>query len=366
MLRGIMVSIGRTGRATPFAQLEPVFVGGANVGLATLHNEDDVKRKDVRPGDTVIVRRAGDVIPEVVGPVLAKRPPRTKRWKFPAKCPECGQPLVRVEGEANHHCVNVDCPAQRVQRLVHWASRGALDIEGLGEERVRQFVEAKLLEDAADVYALTVDKLVPLERIGERSAQLLVDAIDDSKTRPLWRVLVGLGINHVGPTAAQALSRAFADLDAIMGGERRGAHRDRRCRPDDRAEHPEVVLHRPEPAFAATARARRASTSRASRRRPCRRRDATLAGMTFVLTGSLEGHTRDEAAAEIVARGGEGDRQRVEEDELRRRGGEPGFQAHQGRAARRHDPRRGRLRRAARKRPVGRCRCVQPTLNAQL
>ena len=207
MLRDIMVSIGRTGRATPFAVLEPVFVGGANVGMATLHNEDDVKRKDVRPGDTVVVRRAGDVIPEVVGPVVAKRPPKSKPWKFPKKCPVCGQPLVRIEGEANHHCVNVDCEAQRVQRLVHWAGRGALDIEGLGEERVRQFVDAGLLEDAADIYALTVDKLVPLERIGERSAQLLVDAIEGSKTRPLWRVLVGLGINHVGPTAAQALSQ---------------------------------------------------------------------------------------------------------------------------------------------------------------
>jgi DNA ligase (NAD+) len=303
VLRGIMVSIGRTGRATPFAQLEPVFVGGANVGLATLHNEDDVKRKDVRPGDTVIVRRAGDVIPEVVGPVLAKRPPKTRPWKFPAKCPECGQPLVRVEGEANHHCVNVDCPAQRVQRLVHWASRGALDIEGLGEERVRQFVDAKLLEDAADIYGLTVDKLVPLERIGERSAQLLVDAIEDSKTRPLWRVLVGLGINHVGPTAAQALSRAFTDLDAIMAASeeeltaiegvgptiaqsiQKWVSIDRNRRLLQRLGAAGVNFEG-EPAPVVSAR------------------DATLAGMTFVLTGSLEGHTRDEAAAEIVARGG--------------------------------------------------------------
>jgi DNA ligase (NAD+) len=302
VLRGIMVSIGRTGRATPFAQLEPVFVGGANVGLATLHNEDDVKRKDVRPGDTVIVRRAGDVIPEVVGPVLAKRPPKTKPWKFPAKCPECGQPLVRVEGEANQHCVNVDCPAQRVQRLVHWASRGALDIEGLGEERVRQFVDAELLEDAADVYALTVDKLVPLERIGERSAQLLVDAIENSKTRPLWRVLVSLGINHVGPTAAQALSRAFADLDAIMAaGEEELTAIDgvgptiaqsiqkwfsigRNRRLLQRLDAAGVNFEgEPAPVLSA--------------------RDATLAGMTFVLTGTLEGYTRDEAAAEIVARG---------------------------------------------------------------
>ena len=158
ILRDIMVSIGRTGRATPFAVLEPVFVGGANVGMATLHNEDDVARKDVRPKDTVIVRRAGDVIPEVVGPVLAKRPPGTRRWKFPKQCPACGEPLVRLEGEANTYCVNVDCPAQREQRLVHWAGRGAMDIEGLGEERVHQFVEAGLLEDAADVYALTVEQ----------------------------------------------------------------------------------------------------------------------------------------------------------------------------------------------------------------
>jgi DNA ligase (NAD+) len=303
LLRDIMVSIGRTGRATPFAQLEPVFVGGANVGLATLHNEDDIKRKDVRPGDTVIVRRAGDVIPEVVGPVLAKRPKRTKPWKFPSECPECGKPLVRVEGEANHHCVNVDCPAQRVQRLVHWASRGALDIEGLGEERVRQFVDAGLLEDAADIYALTVDKLVPLERIGERSAQLLVDAIDGSKTRPLWRVLVGLGINHVGPTAAHALSRAFADLDAIMRAD----------------EEHLTALDGVGPTIAQSInrwcsidrnrrlidRLRDAGVNFDGERTPAiAEEDATLAGLTFVLTGSLEHRTRDEAAAEIEARGG--------------------------------------------------------------
>ena len=151
----IMVSIGRTGRATPFAVLEPVFVGGSTVGMATLHNEDEVARKDVRPGDTVIVRKAGDVIPEVVGPgareAQARRPASGSSRR---DCPACGSPLVRLEGEADHHCVNVECPAQRVQRIVHFASRGAMDIEGLGEERVRQFVEAGLLEDAGDVYSL--------------------------------------------------------------------------------------------------------------------------------------------------------------------------------------------------------------------
>jgi DNA ligase (NAD+) len=303
ILRDIMVSIGRTGRATPFAVLEPVFVGGANVGMATLHNEDDVARKDVRPGDTVVVRRAGDVIPEVVGPVIAKRPPKTKPWKFPKKCPECGQPLVRVEGEANHHCVNVDCPAQRVQRLVHWAGRGAMDIEGMGEERVRQFVEAGFLEDAADVYALTVDRLVTLERIGERSAQLLVDGIEASKSRPLWRVLVGLGINHAGPTAAQALARAFDDLDAIMAAGVDGL----------------TAIDGVGPTIAQSIgtwfsidrnrrlvqRLREAGVNfRGERGEQRAIVDESFAGLTFVLTGSLEERTRDEAAEEIALRGG--------------------------------------------------------------
>jgi len=303
LLRDIMVSIGRTGRATPFAVLEPVFVGGANIGMATLHNEDDVARKDVRPGDTVIVRRAGDVIPEVVGPVLAKRPPRTKRWAFPKKCPECGAPLVRVEGEANHHCVNVDCPAQRVQRLVHWASRGAMDIEGLGEERVRQFVDARLLEDAADIYALDVERLVMLERIGDRSAQLLVAAIDGSKSRPLWRVLVGLGINHVGPTAAQALSRAFDDLDAIMH-----AGVDELTAIDGVGP---TIAQSLASWFSIDRNARLVQRLRAAgvnfegeRGAQPERIDSSFAGLTFVLTGTLEHRTRDEAAAEITARGG--------------------------------------------------------------
>src|SRR3954451_5637483 len=215
VLRGIMVSIGRTGRATPFAQLEPVFVGGSTVGLATLHNQDEVARKDVRVGDTVIVRKAGDVIPEVVGPVLAKRTKGARKWKFPTECPVCSQPLVRLEGEADTRCVNVDCPAQRVQRIVFFAGRSAMDIEGLGEERVTQFVQAGLLKDAADVYHLTVEQLVNLERIGERSAQLLVYAIDQSRARPLAKLLVGLGIRHVGPSAAIALARELGDLDAI-------------------------------------------------------------------------------------------------------------------------------------------------------
>jgi DNA ligase (NAD+) len=217
-LLDIMVSIGRTGRATPFARLEPVFVGGSTVGVATLHNEDQVAAKDVRPGDLVIVRKAGDVIPEVVGPVrdgpgVPKR--RKPKWKFPAACPSCGQPLVRLPGESDTYCTNIDCPAQRVQRISHYASRGAMDIEGLGEERVLQLVAAGLVNDAADLYDLTPEQLAGLERFGALSAANLVAGIDASRSQPLSRLLVALGIRHVGPTGARAVARAFGTLDAI-------------------------------------------------------------------------------------------------------------------------------------------------------
>ncbi|MFZ0251739.1 MAG: NAD-dependent DNA ligase LigA [Acidimicrobiales bacterium] len=217
-LLDIMVSIGRTGRATPFARLEPVFVGGSTVGVATLHNEDQVAAKDVRPGDLVIVRKAGDVIPEVVGPVRdgPGAPKRRKpKWKFPASCPSCGQPLVRLPGESDTYCTNIDCPAQRVQRISHYASRGAMDIEGLGEERVLQLVAAGLVNDAADLYDLAPEQLAALERFGALSAANLVAGIDASRSQPLSRLLVALGIRHVGPTGARAVARAFGTLDAI-------------------------------------------------------------------------------------------------------------------------------------------------------
>ena len=214
----IMVSIGRTGRATPFARLEPVFVGGSTVGVATLHNEDQVAAKDVRPGDLVIVRKAGDVIPEVVGPVrdgpgVPKR--RKPKWKFPTSCPSCGEALVRLPGESDTYCTNIECPAQRVQRISHYASRSAMDIEGLGEERVLQLVGAGLLNDAADLYDLSTEQLVTLERFGALSAANLVAAIDASRAQPLSRLLVALGIRHVGPTGARAVARAFGTLEAI-------------------------------------------------------------------------------------------------------------------------------------------------------
>ena len=303
VLRGIMVSIGRTGRATPFAQLDPVFVGGSTVGLATLHNQDEVARKDVRVGDTVIVRKAGDVIPEVVGPVVAKRKRGARRWKFPTHCPVCAQPLVRLEGEADTRCVNVDCPAQRVQRIVFFAGRSAMDIEGLGEERVAQFVAAGLLADAADVFSLTVEQLVPLERIGDRSARLLIAAIDESRSRPLAKLLVGLGIRHVGPSAAIALARELADLDAIASATT-----------EDLSVVPGVggVIAESVGAFFANERNRalveklRAAgvNFRGPEKVVAPAGGPSLEGLTFVLTGTLPAMTREEAQSELEARGG--------------------------------------------------------------
>jgi DNA ligase (NAD+) len=306
-LRAIQVSIGRTGRATPFAVLEPVFVGGSMVARATLHNEDEVARKDVRPGDTVIVRKAGDVIPEVVGPVLSKRPKGTRRWKFPSACPSCGEPLVRLDGEAAHHCVNVACPAQRVQRIVHFASRGAMDIEHLGEERVVQFVRAGLLSDPADVYSLTVDDLVPLERMAQRSAQLLVDAVDASRNRPLAKLLVGLGIAHVGPAAAEALASDLGHLDAIAAA------------PPERLEQIDGIGPTIAQSIARwfsidrnrelveklrAAGVNFAGPGGASGEAAATTEGPRLDGLTFVLTGTLSSRTRDAAAALIKARGG--------------------------------------------------------------
>ncbi len=221
-LRHIEVSIGRTGRATPFAVLEPVFVGGSTVGLATLHNEDQVKAKDVRPGDLVVVRKAGDVIPEVLGPVTTgphaarRRPPV---WHFPTACPSCGGPLTRLEGESDTYCTNIDCPSQRGQRVVHFASRSGMDIEGLGERRVVQFVHEGLIADPADLYALTPDRFEGLEGFAALSTANLLAAIEHSKSRPLSRLLVALGIRHVGPTGARALARSFGSLQALAAAD---------------------------------------------------------------------------------------------------------------------------------------------------
>jgi DNA ligase (NAD+) len=184
--------------------------------MATLHNEDQVQAKDVRPGDTVIVRKAGDVIPEVVGPVLSLRPADAVPWTFPSACPACGNPLVRPEGEADRRCIEPSCPAQRDARVIYWASRGAMDIEGLGERTVAQLTKSGLVADPADIYSLTEEQLLTLEGFGKVSAQKLLAGIDASRSRPLPRLLTALGIRGLGPSAASVLASTFETLDAVM------------------------------------------------------------------------------------------------------------------------------------------------------
>ena len=299
-LLGIMVSIGRTGKATPFAQLEPVFVGGSTVGLATLHNEDQVAKKDVRPGDTVIVRKAGDVIPEVLGPVLSLRPADSQPWTFPTECPVCRGPLRRLPGESDTFCTNLECPGQRLARIAHFASRGAMDIEGLGEQTVRLFIERGWLRDVADVYDLPYDDIRQLEHFGDVSVANLQRAVEASKDRPLANLLVGLGIRHLGGTGSQVLARAMGDLDRIMA-----APQEELADIDGIGPVIATSVHEffgQEANREVIERLRRAGVNLTGPAAPDH--PQTLAGMSVVVTGTLEGFSREAAEEAIKARGG--------------------------------------------------------------
>ncbi len=300
LLHRIVVSIGRTGRATPFAMLEPVFVGGSTVGTATLHNEDQVRAKDVREGDTVIVRKAGDVIPEVVGPVLALRPAGAQPWSFPPDCPVCGTPLLRPEGEADHRCPNELCPARVAGWIQHFASRGAMDIEGLGEKRVQELIQLGLVADPGDLYSIDWDRLRDVAGWGEVSIANLRAGIEASKQRPLANLLTGLNIRHLGSTMAATLAAATGHLDRIVAA-------------------PEAELAAIEgvgPTIARSVRAffddprvapvvdklRAAGVNLEGPMAPALA--PVLSGQAVVVTGTLEGWTREEAEAAIKARGG--------------------------------------------------------------
>ena len=299
-LEDILVSIGRTGRATPFAKLQPVRIAGSVVGLASLHNEDQVRLKDVRPGDTVVVRKAGDVIPEVVGPVLSARPPGSEPWSFPKTCPSCASRFVRLDGESDTYCVNAHCPAQRVQRIVHFSSRGAMDIEGLGEQRVAQFVAAGLLSDAADCYHLQVPDLIGLEGFGELSAMNLVAAIDDSRSKPLANLLTALGIRHVGGTVAAALASTSGDLDRLMS-----ASEEELASVEGIGGVIAASLVRyfgSEDNRAMIERLRAGGVQFGAAGGP--QLSQTLIGKSIVVTGTLSGLSREEAEAAIIGRGG--------------------------------------------------------------
>jgi DNA ligase (NAD+) len=214
-LLDILVQVGRTGTLTPVAALEPVVVSGSTVARATLHNEEEIARKDIRIGDTVLIEKAGEVIPAVVSVRTDLRKGDEKKFRMPKHCPECGSAVVKDEGQVAIRCVNSQCPAQVRRRIEHFASRGAMDIEGLGEAVVNQLVQQKLLGDIGDIYSLKAEALIELERMGEKSVSNLLDAIERSKTRPLWRLLFGLGILHVGVSASRALADHFPNLDAI-------------------------------------------------------------------------------------------------------------------------------------------------------
>ncbi len=294
VLRRIDVHTGRTGVVTPFAVLEPVHVGGVTVTTATLHNEDEVRRKDVREGDTVIVRRAGDVIPEVVGPVLSKRTKGARPWRFPRTCGSCGTPLVRREGEAYWRCPNKRaCPSQNVEWLSAFSSRGAMDIEGLGYKTGSLLLDLGWVADPGDVYSLTREQLAQLPGFKEKRIRNLLEAIEASKDRPIWRLLVGLNIPHVGTTTAQILARAFGSIDRLASATREEIDAVEGIGPEIASSV--VEWFRDERNRALLDRLRRAGVRMVDEAPSARREGGPLAGKTIVLTGGLESMSREEA-----------------------------------------------------------------------
>ena len=299
-VQDIFVSVGRTGALTPVAALKPVHVGGVTVSRATLHNEDELRRKDVRVGDRVFLRRAGDVIPEIVRVIPESRPPDSKPWEMPRQCPACGTPVVREEGEAITRCPNPTCPAKTVSRLRHFASRLAMDIEGLGIETSTQLTETGLVKTPADLYRLTYDQLVDLERFANLSARNLLAAIEASKTRPLRHVIYALGIRMVGEATALALARRFGSLEALaeasiedlqsvrdVGPEVARQIHDFLAVPEQRETIRQLLAAgvRPQPEQAVAG-------------------SGPFAGKTVVLTGTLTQYSRESAKVEIERRGG--------------------------------------------------------------
>ena len=315
LLRDITVQVGRTGALTPVAELAPVVVAGSTVARATLHNLDEVHRKDVRVGDTVIVRKAGDVIPEVLGPVLSLRSPEARIWEMPSVCPSCGSPVVRDPGEVAFRCISIDCPAQALERLLHWASRGALDIDGMGEEIVSRLVESGRVADVADYYSLSEEELASLDmgrvkadgepvRLGHTVAKKLVAAIEASKGRSFARVLFGLGIRHVGKTTAEAIAAAYPSMDALSAAgedELAGIYG-----VGPKVAHGMWLFFRTPDNVSAIERLRAAGVTMADEAVAVGEEvPQVLAGLTFVLTGTLthSGMTRDEAGARLKAMG---------------------------------------------------------------
>ncbi|HTY09270.1 MAG TPA: NAD-dependent DNA ligase LigA, partial [Candidatus Edwardsbacteria bacterium] len=300
VVRGIEFGVGRTGAITPVAILEPVAVSGSTVSRATLHNEDDIKRKDIRIGDTVFIEKAGEVIPQVVKVVGEKRPKGAKPFAMPQACPSCGGPIKRYQDEAAWRCENVSCPAQVKRRIGHFASRGAMDIEGLGQVLVESLVDSGLIKDYGDLYALRGEQLVELDRMGQKSAQNLLDGIERSKDNAFWKVVFALGIRRVGATVARQLAQRFpdmasleqagcAEIDEIFGlGEAVGAS---------------VEQFFANPANRKVIAKLKQAGVRMKAEQP-KGLKQSFAGLTVVLTGGLENYSREQATELIAQRGG--------------------------------------------------------------
>lgn len=305
VLRDIQVSIGRTGRATPFAVLEPVFVSGSTVSMATLHNQDQVRLKDVRPGDTVVVRKAGDVIPEVVGPILALRPEGLAAWEFPSVCPcPLRSTLQRVEGEADTRCVEPACPFQRDQRIIYWASRQSMDIDGLGERTITQLTALGLVEDPADLYSLEVAQVAALDGFAQASAEKLIAAIDASRHQPLSRLLTAFGIKHLGPAAAGALASTFGTLDRVVDADAETLAEIDGVGPVIAGSIQRWCASPANRGFIEKLRARGVDFGVAAPESEGEQLAPVLAGMSVVVSGTLPGYNREEALAAITRRGG--------------------------------------------------------------
>ncbi|NTV51885.1 MAG: NAD-dependent DNA ligase LigA, partial [Candidatus Firestonebacteria bacterium] len=300
-LLGIRIQVGRTGVLTPVADLEPVFLAGSTIARATLHNEDDLERKDIRAGDMVVIEKAGEVIPYVVGPVAAQRTGVEKKFSMPEVCPACSSRVVKRDGEVATRCLNPSCPAQVKGRLLHFGSRAGMDIEGLGDALVEQLADTGLVKDFGDLYALTAEQLMPLERMAEKSADNLVAAVAASKQRPLGRLIFALGIPQVGEHTGEVLAANFSDLDSLAGASAEALTEIHEVGP--------VVAQSLYDFFALpetkTVMEKLQAAGVNMRRLPGEVRSAgPLAGKTFVFTGELAGFTRPQAEARVKALGG--------------------------------------------------------------
>jgi DNA ligase (NAD+) len=299
----IGINVGRTGSLNPYAILEPVRVGGVVISKAALHNEEDIHRKDIRIGDWVVVQRAGEVIPEIVEPIVSRRTGKEKIFSMPGRCPVCGSEVIKPEGEAMHRCTNAACPSQALERIKHFVSRGAMDIDGVGEKLCQALFEAGLVKDAADLYYLTKGQLLNLERMADKSISNVLNSIQKSKDRPLARVIFALGITHVGDQYAELLAEQFQSIDQLAEASQEELSNLPSIGP--KIAESIVAFFRQEGNRQIIKKLRKAGVRLEKEKvEEARPEELPLAGLEFVLTGKLETFSRSEAEAKIKALGG--------------------------------------------------------------